>query len=251
MIQTEERYTSFCLVLVLLLIAVCFSSCDDEKAYCFEGDGNLTESEMNIPAFQSIYVYDGLNVYLHQAEEQKVIIKAGKNIIHRISAEVNDGGLFLRDQNRCNWSRDYQEREVHIWTKDIHTIEQSGYGKIVSADTLKMPDLNLRAQGGPGNYELTLDCERVVVHSWRYGTIKLAGKTRQLVVKYLNNNAIFDGRDLQAEEIEIIHKSHNSFHLYPIKSLKGEIRARGHTYLYHEPELIQVEQKGQGEIIVK
>ncbi|WPP51420.1 head GIN domain-containing protein [Catalinimonas niigatensis] len=221
----------------------------EDFADCTRKNGVMSETEYSFDPLHGIEVWDGLDVILHPSQEQKVVVKAGKNILPKIQLEEKEGMLTIRDQNTCNWNKSYESREVHLFLPKINMIIQNGYGHISSRDTIFSDSLLIEARVGSGSIDLMVNATQIEVVSSRYGTIILSGTVNTLDVKYLSNNAIFDGRSLKAEHTEIFHKSNNDFHLFPVHSLKGKLLMRGNAYLYKIPEEIDVEDTGQGEII--
>lgn len=234
---------------MIILLSLLCSACIEDIADCTRKNGTMSEAEYSFDPLHGIEVWDGLDVILHPSQEQKVIVKAGKNILPKIQLEEKEGILTIRDQNTCNWSRSYESREVHLYLPQINMIIQNGYGHISSRDTVLSDHLFIEARIGSGSINLTVNATQIEVISSRYGTITLAGSANALNVKYLSNNAIFEGSSLKADHIEIFHKSNNDFHLNPIHSLKGKMLMRGNTYLYNIPEKIDVENTGMGELI--
>ncbi len=224
-------------------------ACTEQFSECLHGNGSHTEVEISLEPINGIEVSDGLDVFIHYAIHQKILVKAGTKILPQIELSVIDSILYIQDNNQCNWSKAYESREVHIFIPKLNRVIQNGYGLISCEDTIPSEDLFIQARIGSGDIDLVFKSNYVEVNSSKYGTIRLKGETTKLKVNYLNNNAIFDARDLKADAIEIHQSSNNDFHLFPIHSLTGKLLKRGNVFLYHKPEQIEVEDSGHGEII--
>jgi hypothetical protein len=233
----------------LFLAGILCFACTEDITDCSRRNGPFAEEILELPPISSLEAWDGLNIILHQANEQQVIVKGGKNVLSNIQLEVKEGMLIVRDENRCDWSRSYEERQVHLYLPKVDSIFQNGYGLISSADTLNLDKLQIEARIGSGEIDLLVSANKVNVISSRYGTIALGGKVNKLLVQYLSNNAIFDGRNLIAENIEIFHKSNNAFHLQPHNTLSGKLLWRGNVYLYHPPAQMELTISGEGRVI--
>lgn len=241
-----KRYLHIFLSGLLLSIS---QACVEDIQNCVSRTGPVAEREYDLENFSSIEANDGIHIRLHPSKEQKVVVRAGKNVIPQISLRVEDGMLMIEDHNRCDWSRSFQERTVHIYHSNISLIIQKGFGTITAEDTLEFQDLRIEARRGIGNIDLTLDAKKITVVSSRYGTISLTGQVDQLHVQYLSNNAIFEGSHLKAREVRVFQKSNNDFHLYPLQLLHGKLLRRGNIYLHHAPQNTDVEISGSGRII--
>ncbi len=237
------------LFLLFVLIHLSLQSCIEEIDECLARTGKMTEQAYALAPFNKIEANDGICVRLFPSAEQRAIVRAGKNVITQISLIVNDGKLTIQDNNRCDWTRQYQEREVLLYVPHLSLIRQNGYGRISTDDTLQVDELRIEARRGTGTINLKLKADNITVVSSRYGTISLEGKTDRLHVQYLSNNAIFEGRRMRAREVRVFQKSNNDFHLYPEKLLYGKLLRRGNIYLYHPTELSDVEITGSGKII--
>jgi hypothetical protein len=224
-------------------------ACVEDIENCISRSGPIKEQTYHLDTFSSIEANDGLHIKLHPSSEQWVVVEAGKNVISQIGLVVEEGILRIEDYNRCDWSRSYQERTVHIYHPNISKIIQNGFGTISSDDTLQFQNLQIEARRGIGDIDLKIHADKLTVISSRYGTISLAGEVDLLHVQYLSNNAIFDGRQLKAHEIRVFQKSNNDFHLYPLQVLRGKLLRRGDIYLHHEPAQMDVEVSGTGRII--
>ncbi len=233
----------------LLLVLLLTQGCLEDIENCAKRNGEITEISYDLDPIRGIEAWDGIDVVLYNSSEQQVLVRAGENIISRIGLQVEEGILTIKDNNQCDWSRRYQAREVHIFLPQVDFIFQNGFGKISSNDTIYASNLRIEARGGTGSIDLLVDAGQLGVYSWRYGTIKIGGKAELLKVQFHNNNAIFDSKDLIAEEISMVHKSNNAFHLRPKNLLKGTIRAKGNVYLYQKPGEIDVDITGSGKII--
>lgn len=233
----------------LLLLLLLYQGCIEDLEKCSRRNGKMVELSYELPSIRGIEANDGINIFLYSSDEQKVIARAGEHVISQLELEVKEGILILQDNNKCNWSRQYQDREVHLYLPELVSINQNGYGSILSSDTIVSDQIRIAAQGGSGNIDLMIKTKHLDVYSWRYGTIKIAGATETLNVQFHNNNAIFDARNLATGQASIIHKSNNSFHLRAKKTLIGNLRAKGDLFLYTKPDVLDVNISGSGKII--
>lgn len=231
------------------IIFFCYSGCRDGLSDCFRSNGKEAIRELAVAPFSEIHAYDGLQINITQGDGYLVTIKAGSNTISDIRVSNVNGILSIKDDISCEWSRKYEEKEVTIQCPDLRTIHQNGYGHIQSAAPLMVDSLLIIAKTGNGDISLKAETDYLKVRSARNGRITLEGQTKYLNVEYLSNNATFEGRNFLADQVKIFHKSNNSFHLYPISSLRGKLLKSGSVFLYHQPDIVSVEVTGKGEII--
>ena len=236
---------------IILICFFLFSGCQENLGDCFKRTGSRINRAYDTDAFHTLYIQDGLDVVLAQGNEYKVTVEAGSHIISEIKVRVTEDTLRLNDEISCDWARKYESKKVTVQSPDLRTIYQNGYGHLTAENTLTYDTLFILPRYGQGDVTLELDSKYLWVESHRNGTVTLSGKTDFLRVDFLDNNAIFDGRALQAKRIHMIQKCNNSLHLYPVLRLEGRLLEKGNVYLYHTPEEMEVEITGQGVIIDK
>lgn len=235
--------------ILILIIFFCYSGCRDGLSDCFRSNGKEAISALEVAPFSEIHAYDGLQINITQGDDYLVTIKAGSNTISDIRVSSTNGILSIKDDISCEWSRKYEVKEVTIQCPDLRTIHQNGYGHIQSAAPLVLDSLLILAKIGNGDISLETETNYLKVRSARNGCITLKGQTKYLNVEYLSNNATFEGRNLLADQVKIFHKSNNSFHLFPISFLRGKLLKSGSAFLYHQPDIVNVEVTGKGKII--
>ncbi len=240
------RLLTYCLLFVSLCIC---NSCQEGLSDCFKRTGVKTVREYSVPPFRTLYVNDGLQVTIVQKAPHQVTLVAGTHLISSIRVEVQDNVLMLSDDIGCDWARKYETKEVIVQSPDLRAIYQNGYGDITSLQTLTYDTLSIQPRYGQGNVHLDVQAKYVEVISHRNGTVTLTGQTDYLNVKFLDNNAIFNGKELEALNVDMAHHCNNSFHLHPVFSLRGRIAKKGDVYLYHWPEHQDVEITGKGRLI--
>lgn len=225
------------------------SSCQEGVSDCFKRNGDRIAIEYEVAPFRELHVFNGLNVILSQGDDYLVTVKAGEHIISDINVKSEGGILSLTDEISCDWTKKYESKEVFVQCPDLRVIFQNGYGSIMSNGTLFFDSLDIRPRYGQGDVTLALQAKYTAVVSHRQGTITLNGETNYLHVGLLYKMPIFDGRNLKAMHVDVMHNSNNSMHVYPIQTLKGRLQKKGNVYLYHTPAKTNVEMIGQGKII--
>ena len=66
-----------------------------------------------------------VNLYLRQANENKLVLESGTNLMAKIITEVNSNGVLeIRNENQCNWVRSYDKPiNVYLEFKDLDSLE--------------------------------------------------------------------------------------------------------------------------------
>lgn len=230
-----------------------FFGCDSENAPdCLKKAGANTEAILNVAPFSSLEVNSDLNVTIEQGPEQQVTLTAGENLISGMFYEVIDGNLILRNDNSCNWARDYDLPAIKITHPNIINIRQAGSGLIQSEGTLNFPALTLISEDCSGDFRLELNSTKVAVTSNDVSNYYLSGTVNELAVMFASGDGRFEGTDLQAVKANIFHRGTNDIIVHITDELKGRIIASGDLiYVKTKPTIIDVSLENLGKLIDK
>lgn len=160
------------------IILILFSSCKKEnRCDCIKRTGEIITEIRDVPAFKQIYVEQDVNVFITQDAISEVKVEAGKNIEPLIETVVESEILIIRNHNRCNWARKYnQPLNVYIKTPGLRYIHSNGSGNIKSLNTITKDSFDVRIEGS-GNIELTINNSQIISHIYGLGDLTLHGNT--------------------------------------------------------------------------
>lgn len=233
-------------------------SCDTEDAPdCFQTAGNMIEKEFQVQEFDELIVYEGINLYIEQGGEHKVLVRTGENLINEISAEVVDGRLILRNDNGCNFVRDYNITNIRVTVPDLSWLQNSGNRVIKSVGELHFPNIWLRSLNQErakgvytvGDFDLHLVSDYVRVTGDDFSNFFLRGSTDYLNLYIANGDGRVEAQDLIAGTVEIQHRGTNKLIVNPQQVLKGEIRSTGDVISVNRPPVVEVEVFYTGKLI--
>ncbi|MGB5668704.1 MAG: DUF2807 domain-containing protein, partial [Maribacter sp.] len=90
-------------------------SCNSENAPdCFQDEGELIKTEVNLANFSKITVFEKVALVLKQGDIQKVEVETGEFLIKEVTAIVDGDRLILRNENGCNFFREYGLTTVYV-----------------------------------------------------------------------------------------------------------------------------------------
>lgn len=254
MIELVIKYLRIFFFLSLLL----FAGCDTEDAPdCFQTAGRIIEKELQVEAFNELIVYEGINLFIEQGAEHKVVVETGENLINEISAEVIDGRLILRNDNGCNFVRDYNLTSIHVTVPDLEWLQNAGNRMIKSVGELHFKNIWLRSLNQErakgvytvGDFDLHLVSDYVRVTGDDFSNFFLRGETGYLNLYIANGDGRVEAQDMIAETVEIQHRGTNKLFVNPQQVLKGEIRSTGDVISVNRPPVVQVETFYSGKLI--
>lgn len=252
--QLLKKYLSVLPFLTLLL----FTGCDTEDAPdCFQTAGSIVEKELQVQEFDELIVYEGINLFIEQGAEHKVVVRSGENLMNEISAEVVDGRLTLRNNNNCNFVRDYNITDIYVTVPDLTWLQNSGNRVIKSVGELHFSNIWLRSLNQErakgvytvGDFDLHLVSDYVRVTGDDFSNFFLRGSTATLNLYIANGDGRVEAQDLEAGTVEIQHRGTNKLFVNPKQVLKGEIRSTGDVISVNRPPVVEVEVFYTGRLI--
>ena len=242
----------------LILSTFLLSSCDAEDAPgCFKKAGDIIQDEVVVDAFSEIIVYEQVKLFIQQGPVQKVVIETGENLRKDVSVEVLDNRLSIRNENSCNLLREYGLTKVYVTLPDLTWLQNSSGSAIESIGTLKLKDLWLRSINQEndlsihtdGDFILDLDVENLRITNDNVSNYFLTGKVDAVNVFFANGDGRLNAPDLIVQNYKIFHRGTNKMILFPVQSLKGELRSSGNVIAKNRPEIVDVDEYYTGRLI--
>jgi hypothetical protein len=253
-VVTSSAVERFLLLSIFLVLISCNG---DNVPDCFQNVGDMVRRPIDVPEFSAITVFENLNVVLKQGGEQQVEIETGEYLFNDVSAVVEDNRLVLRNENSCNYVRDYGLTTVYITSPNITEI-RSGTGLLISSEgVLEYTSLSLIAESfnnpetetTDGSFDLNLNSTtvRIVVNGIAY--FKLQGNTENFNVNVAAGDSRIEAEGLISENVTVNHRGSNDVFVNPQQSLNGVIRGTGDIISVNTPPEIDVEELFNGRLI--
>ena len=242
----------------LILSTFLLSSCDAEDAPgCFKKAGEIIQDEVAVDVFNEIIVYERVKLFIKQGPVQKVVIETGENLRKDVSVEVIDNRLSIRNENSCNLVRDYELTKVYVTIPDLTWLQNSSGSAIESIGTLKLNNLWLRSVNQEndltihtdGDFILDLDVENLRITNDNVSNYFLKGKVENFNVFFAAGDSRLDAPELLVQHYEIFHRGTNKMILFPVQSLKGELRSSGNVIAKNRPPIVSIEEFYTGRLI--
>ena len=249
-----KKYLRILPFLSLLL----FAGCDTEDAPdCFQTAGKIIEKEFAVAPFDELIVYENINLFIEQGAEHKVVVESGENLMNDISVEVVDNRLILRNDNGCNFVRDYNITNIHVTVPDLEWLQNAGNRVIRSVGELHFSNIWLRSLNQErakgvytvGDFDLHLVSNYLRVTGDDFSNFFLRGETYYLNLYIANGDGRVEAQHMVAQTVEIQHRGTNKLFVNPQQVLKGEIRSTGDVISVNRPPEVRVEVFYSGKLI--
>lgn len=233
------------------------NGCNSEKSGdCLQTAGDMTREVRMVDDFSTITVFEYLNLVVRQGPNFSVEVESGKNLLNEITAEVIDGRLVLRNENRCNLFRDYGISTVYVTAPNLTQI-RSGTGFLVSSDgPLAYPNLTLiserfndpEAEATDGEFEIDFAGTRLNVTVNGIAYLQLRGTADLFNVFIAAGDARIEAQELQARVVEINHRGSNDLFVDPQDRIEGVIRGYGDVIGVNRPAEVEVSELFNGRL---
>ncbi|MGE5424656.1 MAG: GIN domain-containing protein [Syntrophothermus sp.] len=235
---------------LLLLFSVMIISCSKSGADCFNNSGEIILQSRIVPSFDSIDMGDYVNVIIKPSENYIATVEAGKNIVPGISTEVKGRCLYIRNNNVCNWVRDYNKPiNVYVEVNNLSSISYNSSGNLTCKDTIRADIFNLDIWGGCGTIDLTFVADQgFFLYHLGSADVKLRGR--------INVNSVYQGdygpmhcENLKTLYSYVINNSSNDCWIWSTEYLDATVNSIGNIYYKGYPREFITKVNGSGKVI--
>ena len=232
-------------ILKLLIIITLFYNCDSNDI------GNIIQKEISVADFNEILINENIELILKEGQIQEVIVEAGDNIINDIDIKVVENELIVTNNNTKN----YNTAKVYITSPNITKIRNSSELAVYSEGILTYPSLFIISENylsnflNSGDFYLTVDTTDLYIVSNGVSNYYIDGQTTDLRVYFYGGDSRFEGKNLIATNVDVLHKTSNVIKVNPQAKIIGDIYSLGNVIAYNEPVTVDVTEHFQGRLI--
>lgn len=161
-----------------------------------KGNGNVVTQERDVSEnFTEIRGSAGLDVYLTQGTENKIMVEADENLQQFIETDIKNGKLHITTSENISWS---EAKKVYVTFVDINSIEASSGAEVVGNSLIKSENLTLKSSSG-ADLEVEIFSKEVTAETSSGSEIKVSGKASSLFAKASS------GSELDAKELMVVN----------------------------------------------
>ena len=239
----------FSIFILMLVISSCKKA---EERSCFKGTGTLDSLDVQVEPFFELNLGQRLNYSLVKDTINFIRIKGGRNLLRSVHAQVDQGVLFIENQNRCNFLRNMGEIidvEIHFTT--LNRIEGRISHNLISQDTITGDFFNLKISGASGNAKLLVNTTFLNGFANDGNSDYIINGKTEIAHIQAHSNGLADVRGLIVQEIlEITSRSNRAVYcLADGIPLVVNLEATGNVYYMGEPTSIQLNKTGSGNLV--
>jgi hypothetical protein len=229
------------ILVLFIFISTFWSSCIFTGSV--EGNGKVTEQTRDLGEFNKITVTRGMNAYISQGSETKVVIKADENLLDIIKTTVTDGTLKIS----CNKGiRRAESNKVFVTVTDLDLLKTTTGSNVFSEDTLHFQTFDVKSSAG-SNVKLVIEAGEINVSAAAGSNIFLNGTVKSFNVK-TNSGSNVKAGDLLAETCTAKASSGANIWVNVQKSLNATVSSGGNLWYSGEPGSLNVEKSSGGNV---
>ena len=223
--------SSWLLALGSWLLAISFSSC--EPAPLTNGKPT-TETRWFDEEITAIHVYNDINVTLVEADTFRIEITTGENLMEKITSTVENGILYLKNENIRYWIRSYDyPLDIKIYHNSITRINYESWGDLTSEGYISQDTIDhfyLDVRHGSGHIDVKVNCKTLSV-SAHDGTAKVtvAGSADYTDIYHNARNNIY-AKEMVSKNARVRAYYEGSVYVNCINKLEALINNFGSIY---------------------
>jgi hypothetical protein len=224
-------------VLIAFVMATTLVSCHfDINLGQEDGNGNVvTENRPVTENFDHVKGSAGIDVFLTEGSENKVVVEADENLMDIIETEIHNGKLTIRTSNNKSIGRS-KAKKVHVTYVVLKSISASSGADVIANSIVKNETITLDASSG-ADLEVEVFAKEVYAETSSGADMKVSGKASKLVADASS------GSDLNAKNLLVLtcnaDASSGADITVNVKdSLKAEASSGGDVNYYGDPAAV-------------
>lgn len=232
------------IILSLILVAT-FTSCHyDINIGHVNGDGNVVTEERDVNQdFDQVRGARGLDVYLTEGDENKVVVEADENLVDLIETNISNGKLTITSSKNIGRAK---AKKVHVTFVNLNNIEASSGADVIGNSVIKSETLILDSSSG-ADLEVEVFTKELYAETSSGADIDVSGKASSL------NAKASSGSELNAKKLQVlICKAKASSGADIVVNVKEKLNAKassgGDVKYYGDPVSVSKKDGSSGSI---
>ncbi len=133
-------------IIITFGLAFLLSACHFNINTGEKGNGKVVTQERNVSdEFTEVKGSAGLDVYLTQGDENKIVVEADENLLQYIETDIENGKLHVTTSENIGRSK---SKKVYVTYKQLSNIEASSGADVTGNTVIKSEFLSLKSSSG-------------------------------------------------------------------------------------------------------
>jgi hypothetical protein len=229
------------IILMVLLAGNIFTSCILSTV---KGNGNVKEETRDCDKFDGISVSRGMNVYVTQGPETRVVVVADENLLDYIETEIDDRTLKVTCTKGIVGAK---SNKVLVTVPNLGLIKTSSGSNLFSEAPVNTEFIEIKASAG-SNIRFAMESGDTEVSASAGSNIFLSGKAKSIKVKSSSGSNVKAG-ELQSVTADADVSSGANIWLNVEGSLKAEASSGGNIFYTGAATQTDINKSSGGNVI--
>lgn len=208
------------------------------------GNGHVVEQNRKVSSFDAIKVSRGMNVYISQGNETKVVVKADENLLDDIRTEVENHTLKVTTKTNI---RRATSKKVFVTVPEISAVTASAGSNVYSETVLHLPQLDVTSSAG-SNIKLEVDTGNLNASASAGSNLKFEGKTKSFTGE-ASSGANIKAEKLTTADCDATASSGANVYITVNENLEAKASSGGNVIYYGQPKSTNTESSSGGNVV--
>ena len=207
------------------------------------GDGHVTKESRKVDSFDGIKTSAGIDVYLFQGDEEKVVVETDDNLQDCIKTEVKGSTLHCYIDCRVRHS---SMMKVYVNYKMLNKIDASSGSDVRGETVMKAESLRIESSSG-ADVKLEVEAQNISCSSSSGADILIKGKAEDF-----RGNAS-SGADIKADGLtvktcNVSASSAGDIRITVTDRIDADASSGGDVVYYGKPDIEHVHESSGGDV---
>lgn len=230
--------------LLTLVLTILFSMNASAWSGTIRGNGDVTKETRKVKSFDGVKASAGINVYLFQGDNEKVVVETDENLQECIVTRVVDG--VLKCYIDCNNVRNSTKMNVYVNFKNINSIKASS-GADIYGETLIVADVLDVNASSSGDIRIEIDANEIDVDVSSGADAVIKGKANYFSGD-ASSGADIKAMDLVVKEAEASASSGADVRITVTERIKASASSGGDVVYAGNPTIEKVNESSGGDV---
>jgi hypothetical protein len=254
------------IAVLFFLVSLTATSCS-KMDQLFNNGEPITERREMAHRFSAISMYNNVNVKLVQSSYPHLELTCPKNLIEKVTTEIEGDTLVIKNENEYNWLRSFDYSiDLTVYYDSLRQINFASVGDLLCTDSIKgiaeqtidstggfidtitIHNFNLNINEGCGDIDLTFNCN-VVKNNFGNGTSKVTfrGKAEYTEI-IMRSYGVVHAENLNSNFVRVQSHSTNDAYVWARSKLTVWLYSIGNVYYKGNPWVVK-ECTSDGQVI--
>jgi len=246
------RRRNFLKILFVFLPSVflCTECSKDHLLDCVKSTGRIITLNRAGAKITSIELRQNVNLVVRTGAGRYIKVTAGEHLQDGIITEISGNKLFIRNENKCNWVRSFdQTNSVEVGLDTLKQIDDYGSGDIQTSDTVFADDFAFNSWNASGTITLLLHAGTTHLNNHIGRTDIHASGISGVSYVMINDTGQLDAYELYSGYTFLRNESTGDCKVRAEKEIDAEIRYVGNVYYRGSPPVVNSNISGTGKLI--